>query len=143
MTLGAFLGLPWASPSVSSARPGIATRLGLAPRARRTRRWTQMLAASLMAGIGFTMSLFIGNLGLGSSPRARGSSEARCARGVASSRPRSASASSYLKSPADARRRENDDCPSSSTSRASREVTASIPAAPRDACSAGRSPIST
>jgi NhaA family Na+:H+ antiporter len=62
--LGAFLGLVIGKPIGVFGATWIATRVGLAPRPTGA-TWTQLFAASLMAGIGFTMSLFVGNLGLG------------------------------------------------------------------------------
>ena len=65
VTLGAFAGLVVGKPVGVFGATWLATRLGLAPPPTNATR-TQLFAASLMAGIGFTMSLFVGNLGLGS-----------------------------------------------------------------------------
>jgi NhaA family Na+:H+ antiporter len=61
---GAFLGLAVGKPVGVLGATWLATRAGLVPRPTNA-TWTHLLAASLMAGIGFTMSLFVGNLGLG------------------------------------------------------------------------------
>jgi Na+/H+ antiporter NhaA len=64
VTLGVFFGLCVGKPIGVLGSTWLATRLGLAPRPAGA-SWSQLLAASLMAGIGFTMSLLVGNLGLG------------------------------------------------------------------------------
>jgi hypothetical protein len=62
--VGAFFGLVVGKPIGVFGATWIATRTGIAPRPSGA-TWTQVFAASIMAGIGFTMSLFVGNLGLG------------------------------------------------------------------------------
>jgi hypothetical protein len=64
VTLGAFFGLSVGKPAGVLGATWLATRLGLAQRPAGA-TWVQLGAASLLAGIGFTMSLLVGNLGLG------------------------------------------------------------------------------
>ena len=64
MTAGAFLGLTVGKPVGVLGATWIAIRTRMAAHPTDA-SWTQILGASIMAGIGFTMSLFIGNLGLG------------------------------------------------------------------------------
>jgi len=67
VTMGVLVGLVVGKPVGIFSATWIATRLGLASRPTNA-TWTHVLAASLLAGIGFTMSLFIANLGLGQIP---------------------------------------------------------------------------
>jgi NhaA family Na+:H+ antiporter len=64
VTLGAFLGLVVGKPVGVLGATWLATRVHVAERPTGA-TFTQLLGASLMAGIGFTMSLLVGNLGLG------------------------------------------------------------------------------
>jgi NhaA family Na+:H+ antiporter len=64
VTLGTFFGLSVGKPAGVLGATWLATRLGLAQRPVGA-TWVQLGAASLLAGIGFTMSLLVGNLGLG------------------------------------------------------------------------------
>jgi len=64
VTLGAFLGLFLGKPIGVLGATWLATRLRLADRPSGA-TFTQLFGTSLMAGIGFTMSLLVGNLGLG------------------------------------------------------------------------------
>jgi NhaA family Na+:H+ antiporter len=64
VTLGALLGLAIGKPVGVLGATWIATRLGLSPLPTGA-NWLQLFAVSLMAGVGFTMSLLVGNLGLG------------------------------------------------------------------------------
>jgi NhaA family Na+:H+ antiporter len=64
VTAGVFFGLVVGKPLGVLGATWLALRLRLAPRPTNA-TWVQLVAASLMAGIGFTMSLFVGNLGLG------------------------------------------------------------------------------
>ena len=64
VTLGVLLGLCVGKPVGILGATWVATRIGLAPRPTNA-TWVQILGISVVAGIGFTMSLFIGNLGLG------------------------------------------------------------------------------
>jgi len=64
VTLGAFLGLFLGKPIGVLGATWLTTRLRLAERPSGS-TFTQLFGASLMAGIGFTMSLLVGNLGLG------------------------------------------------------------------------------
>ena len=64
VAMGAFFGLVVGKPVGVFGTTWLATRFGLAPRPTGSTSW-QLLGASVMAGIGFTMSLFVGNLALG------------------------------------------------------------------------------
>ncbi|HEX7672108.1 MAG TPA: Na+/H+ antiporter NhaA [Polyangiaceae bacterium] len=64
VTLGALLGLCLGKPIGIFGAIWLATRIGLASKPTNA-TWTQILGISVIAGVGFTMSLFIGNLGLG------------------------------------------------------------------------------
>jgi NhaA family Na+:H+ antiporter len=64
VTLGTFLGLSVGKPIGVLGATWAATRFGVAPRPTGA-GWIHLVAVSLMAGIGFTMSLLVGNLGLG------------------------------------------------------------------------------
>jgi Na+:H+ antiporter, NhaA family len=64
VALGAFFGLVVGKPIGVFGTTWLAMRFGLAPRPTGSTSW-QLLGASIMAGIGFTMSLFVGNLALG------------------------------------------------------------------------------
>ncbi|MEJ7733167.1 MAG: Na+/H+ antiporter NhaA [Polyangiaceae bacterium] len=64
VALGAFFGLVAGKPIGVFGTTWLATRFGLAPRPTGSTTW-QLFGASVMAGIGFTMSLFVGGLALG------------------------------------------------------------------------------
>jgi NhaA family Na+:H+ antiporter len=64
VTLGALLGLTLGKPLGILGATWLATRLGLAPRPTGA-SWGQIAGVAIMAGVGFTMSLLVGNLGLG------------------------------------------------------------------------------
>ncbi|HVY32595.1 MAG TPA: Na+/H+ antiporter NhaA [Polyangiaceae bacterium] len=64
VTLGALLGLAIGKPLGVLGATWAAVKLRLAPRPTGS-TWLQLLAVSLVAGVGFTMSLLVGNLGLG------------------------------------------------------------------------------
>jgi hypothetical protein len=61
---GALLGLVVGKPVGIIGATWLAIRLGVAPRPTGS-SWGQLFGVGLMAGVGFTMSLLIGNLGLG------------------------------------------------------------------------------
>jgi NhaA family Na+:H+ antiporter len=61
LTLGAALGLVLGKPLGIAGTTFIAVRSGLAPKPTQA-TWLQVLAVSCIAGIGFTMSLLVGNL---------------------------------------------------------------------------------
>ena len=64
VTLGACLGLAIGKPVGVLGATWTAIRLGLSSRPKSS-TWLQLFAISLVAGVGFTMSLLVGNLGLG------------------------------------------------------------------------------
>jgi Na+:H+ antiporter, NhaA family len=64
ITLGAFFGLAVGKPLGVLGATWAAIKLRLAPRPTGS-TWLQLFAVSLVAGVGFTMSLLVGNLGLG------------------------------------------------------------------------------
>lgn len=66
ITVGVFLGLVVGKPIGVLGAIALATAARIAPRPTGA-TWTHLLGMSIMAGIGFTMSLLIGNLGLGAS----------------------------------------------------------------------------
>lgn len=67
ISLGIFLGLVIGKPLGVFAAAAIAVRTGLATLPPHV-TWKQLFACSLLAGIGFTMSLFIGGLAFGAGP---------------------------------------------------------------------------
>jgi NhaA family Na+:H+ antiporter len=68
VTLGALLGLSAGKPLGVGGATFLAVKLGLAPKPTGS-NWLQILAVACVAGVGFTMSLLVGNLAFG---RARG-----------------------------------------------------------------------
>ena len=64
VTLGALLGLAIGKPIGVLGATWAAVKLRLSPRPTGS-TWLQLFAVSLVAGVGFTMSLLVGNLGLG------------------------------------------------------------------------------
>jgi NhaA family Na+:H+ antiporter len=64
VTLGVLLGLCVGKPLGILGATWFATHFGLAPRPTGA-TWIEIAGVSIMAGVGFTMSLLVGNLGLG------------------------------------------------------------------------------
>jgi NhaA family Na+:H+ antiporter len=75
VALGAGLGLLLGKPAGVFASTFAAVRLGLAPRPAGT-AWAHVFGASLLAGVGFTMSIFITGLAFASQPAAQDAAKA-------------------------------------------------------------------
>ncbi|NUO51722.1 MAG: Na+/H+ antiporter NhaA [Polyangiaceae bacterium] len=67
VSVGVFLGLLLGKPIGVFGATWLAVRLGVAPRPSRA-SWMQLFGVSVLAGIGFTMSIFVATLAFGSHP---------------------------------------------------------------------------